>query len=149
MKVLTIRQPWASLIALGEKKIETRSWRTNYRGELLIHAGKSVDHDTCKIHPFTDVLVNHGIIFKQDMPTGLIIAKVNLIDCIQVKDEVADASLKVNKAILENGKIIAGNELEFGDFTPNRYAWILDDIEPLNEPVPAKGQLSLWEYKEE
>lgn len=43
MKAITIRQPWASLIALGEKKIETRSWQTKYRGPILIHAGKSVD----------------------------------------------------------------------------------------------------------
>lgn len=43
MKALTVRQPWASLIACGAKTIETRSWRTSYRGWLAIHAGKTID----------------------------------------------------------------------------------------------------------
>lgn len=141
MKVLTIRQPWASLIALGEKHIETRSWRTKYRGPLLIHAGKSVDNDICKIHPFTDVLVNHGIIFQQDMPRGIIIAKCELVDCQKII-EVDDLC----GAITESNLFVDGNEYLFGDFTPGRYAWILDNIEMLKEPIPAKGKLSLWEY---
>ncbi|MBV4425848.1 hypothetical protein KM802_11330, partial [Clostridium tyrobutyricum] len=41
MKVLTIIQSWDSLITLGDKHIETRLWRTKYRGSLLIHAGKT------------------------------------------------------------------------------------------------------------
>lgn len=45
MKVLTIKQPWASLIIEGYKRFEFRSWKTNYRGELLIHAGKSIDKE--------------------------------------------------------------------------------------------------------
>ena len=43
MKVITLIQPWATLIMLQEKKIETRSWSTNIRGEIAIHAGKKVD----------------------------------------------------------------------------------------------------------
>ena len=38
MKVLTLTQPWATLVAIGAKRIETRSWATKYRGPLLIHA---------------------------------------------------------------------------------------------------------------
>ena len=45
MKVLTIKQPWATLIAKGYKEYEFRTWNTKYRGELLIHAGKGVDKE--------------------------------------------------------------------------------------------------------
>jgi hypothetical protein len=43
VKALSIRQPWAWLIVTGYKDIENRSWRTNYRGPLLIHAGRAID----------------------------------------------------------------------------------------------------------
>ena len=42
MKVLTVREPWASLIGEHIKLIETRSWATNYRGELYIHASQTL-----------------------------------------------------------------------------------------------------------
>lgn len=140
MKALTIIQPWASLIALGEKKIETRSWRTKYRGPVLIHAGKSVDHDICKTNPFSAVLVDHGIVFKQDMPTGVILARCNLVDCLKITHEDGI------EAQLENDFIARDNEYCFGDYSPGRFAWILDNIYPLKEPIPAKGKLSLWEF---
>jgi hypothetical protein len=47
MKVISIIQPWATLIAIGEKKFETRSWSTKYRGELAIHASKKIDKAAC------------------------------------------------------------------------------------------------------
>ena len=45
MKVLTIKQPWATLIMQGDKRFEFRSWQTKYRGDLLIHAGKGIDKE--------------------------------------------------------------------------------------------------------
>ena len=48
MKVLTIKQPWATLIMQGDKRFEFRSWQTKYRGELLIHAGKGIDKEAVK-----------------------------------------------------------------------------------------------------
>ena len=45
MKCLTIKQPWASLIIDGYKKYEFRSWKTNYRGKIFIHAGKNLEKD--------------------------------------------------------------------------------------------------------
>lgn len=52
MKVLSIRQPWASMIATGHKTIETRKWKTDYRGDLLICSSKKHDGDTDSFHPF-------------------------------------------------------------------------------------------------
>lgn len=92
MKVLSIQQPWASLIVAGHKKIETRSWNTKYRGELLIHASmKAPDMGICLDEPFVSILAKDGLIGKQmlgkssgyffpNMPLGKIIGKVNLYD---------------------------------------------------------------------
>ena len=43
MKALTIKEPWATLIIEGYKEYEFRSLKTNYRGKILIHAGKSLE----------------------------------------------------------------------------------------------------------
>ena len=48
MKVITIKQPFASLIAKGYKEYEFRTWRTNYRGYILIHSGKNIDKEAIK-----------------------------------------------------------------------------------------------------
>lgn len=141
MKVITLIQPWASLIAFGEKKIETRSWNTNYRGPLLIHAGKKVEHDLCQQQPFKDVLLKHGIALKDQIPTGVIIAKCELVDCVKIK--------RTNGLVawLEKGYVADDYEYPFGNYTPGRFAWILDNVEIINEPIPAKGKLGLWDFK--
>ena len=76
MKVITIKQPWASLIASGIKEYEFRSWKTNYRGKLLIHAGNGVDKD---IDKFKDLNLEY--------PKKRIVALVELIDCLKLDDE--------------------------------------------------------------
>ena len=77
MKVLTIKQPWASLIIEGYKRFEFRSWKTNYRGELLIHAGKSIDKEAYERLKG----------YLKEMPLGKIIGKVELVDCIRTTPE--------------------------------------------------------------
>lgn len=147
MKVLSLIQPYATLIALGEKRIETRSWKTNYRGELYIHASKKIDSIMYR-EPFCKMLFlkyNYG---PYELPSGMIIAKCNLVDCFKIVIEN-----KLNKvAYAEMGDsryVINGNEYLFGDYTPGRWAWILQDIEMLKEPIPAKGKLSIWNYEME
>lgn len=144
MKTLTLIQPWATLIALGEKRIETRSWKTSYRGPLLIHAGKKIDKVACEEYFIKGMLQKHGYA-SDNLPTGLIIAKCELIDCIEI-DLGTDGRNHI--AHLKNGLRVDNNEYCFGDYTPGRYAWILDNIEILKEPIPAKGKLSLWEFEE-
>lgn len=150
MKAITILQPFATLIALGEKHFETRSWKTDYTGGLLIHAGKGKDYMyLCDEEPFKSVLAKHGY-NKNNLPMGAIIAKTNLNNCLKVKQETVDTSLTVIKAELEDGEKITGNELKFGNFAKGRYAWWLEDTKLLKEPIPAKGQQRLWnfDYKE-
>lgn len=139
MKVITLIQPWGSLIALGEKKIETRSWKTDYRGPLLIHAGMKVNICSKK-GIFKNVLETHGYT-KETLPTGLIIAKCNLVDCLEI------VQAGVCYGTLSNGMEVSGNEYQFGDYQIGRYAWLLKNIELLKDPIPAKGQLRLWEYE--
>ena len=76
MKVITIKQPWATLIAKGYKEYEFRTWKTKYRGDILIHAGKGTDKEA--MTRFKDL--------KLEYPKGCIIAKAKITDCIYVDD---------------------------------------------------------------
>jgi hypothetical protein len=90
MKVLTIKQPWASLIMLGYKRFEFRSWKTNYRGKLLIHAGQGIDKEAMKrLQKY----------IPKDMPKGKILGKAKLVDCVKMSPEFKLELLKENKDI--------------------------------------------------
>jgi hypothetical protein len=69
VRALTIRQPWAELIIRGEKDVENRSWKTDHRGPLLIHAATAVDRAACEAH---------GI--SLDVPRGALVGIVELVD---------------------------------------------------------------------
>lgn len=133
MKCLTIRQPWAMLIALGEKEFETRSWRTAYRGEIGIHAGLKINKKVCEQEPFKSVLAKHGYT-ADNLPTGAIIATSQLTGCYEVTPEV------------DLREWIQGNEYVFGNYEEGRFAWKFEEIVQLSDPIPAKGQLSIWNY---
>lgn len=151
MKCLSLMEPFATLVALEEKKIETRSWKTNYRGKLAIHASKNINKaskGSCLKNEFLKVL-NDKYIFKNEnnkiqynFNFGNIVAICDLINCLQMKEFYEDY------VILENGMKIIGNELIFGDYTPGRYAWILDNIQLLRKPIEVKGHLGLWNYND-
>ena len=126
MKVLTIKQPWATLIMQQDKRFEFRSWQTKYRGELLIHAGKGVDKDAMK---------RLAKYVPENMPTGKILGKAKLIECIK-----CDKAFK-EKCQKENKNIYAKSIFE------EKYAWQLEDVEVFKEPIDAKGKLSLWEFE--
>lgn len=133
MKCLTIRQPWATLIALGEKQIETRSWRAAHRGELAIHAGMQVNKAICRTEPYQSLLARHGYT-ADNLPTGKIIAVSRIADCCEVTPELAQQGWP------------GGNEYVFGNYAEGRYAWKLEEVVPLVHPIPAKGRLGFWEY---
>lgn len=148
MKALSILQPWATLIAIGAKTIETRSWATKYRGPLAIHASKGWPkkiEDVRFIDPFFKVLMEAGYRFSDQFPRGAVIATCRLVDCLYIGPTYM--------SLYRNGKpcgkyapLPKGNELAFGDYTSGRYALILEDVKPLPEPIPAKGMLGLWEW---
>ncbi len=126
MKVLTLREPWASLVGERIKTIETRSWPTNYRGELYIHA------DTYKI-PKKDVRANELASWLSGaLNYGYIFAKCNLVDCIRIDKDFAEQIKKIDM-----------RNFLCGDYATGRYAWILADIEYISV-IPAKGHLGIW-----
>ncbi|CAB1249637.1 ASCH domain-containing protein [Clostridium sp. MT-14] len=142
MKVLTILQPFATLIAIGEKNFETRGWKTSYRVDLLIHAGKGkVYMDLCDREPFKSILKKHGYNNKNNLPMGKIIAKVCLRCCIYISKDLEDSA-----EIGWDGITIEGNEYEFGDYTAGRYVWELTDLEKFKEPISVRGQQRLWNF---
>ena len=128
MKALTLTQPWASLVAVGAKRIETRSWRTDYRGPIAIHAAKGWTADD---RDFAADLIARGVIPLLDgMPRGCVVAIAWLWDVIPTE--------KVPQAALDR-------EGEYGDYSPGRWAWGFRHIETLTEPRPARGALGLWD----
>jgi hypothetical protein len=141
-RVLSLIQPWGSLISFNEKLIETRPWSTQYRGRLYIHAGKKIERRLVPAEVFMEALARHGIQELNQLPTGLILARCNLVDCLKVIE------VRRGEAKLENGQTVSGNEFQFGYYAPGRYAWILSDIEMLEHRIPAKGQLGIWKYNQ-
>ena len=125
MKVLTIKEPWATLIIEGYKKYEFRSWKTKYRGELLIHAGKGIDKEA--MNRLSKYL-------PDELPLGKILGKVTLCDCIKCDDEFKEACIKENKDVYAKSS-----------FEEN-YAWQVDNVEVFDNPIEVKGKLGLWDY---
>jgi hypothetical protein len=166
MKAITIRQPWAQLIAAGLKTIETRSWPTKYRGPLAIHAG-------LRPHPFEDAL--HRLLESKRMspfeatilagttdtrlvPRGAVVATATLtdvlpvfgsdwptdIDCIGMVSPSMAVRWKAGGCMSD--AVDVSDQVQFGDFTPGGFAWILDDVTRLDDPVPAVGKQGLWPW---
>lgn len=130
MKVLSLIEPWATLIKEGKKVIETRNWKTSYRGILYIHASskKIKKNDTHTIELLK-------LIPNIPMGYGNIICKCKLVDCIYMDKDFIN-QIKRNKV-----------EYICGDYGLGRYAWILEDVKPLDIPIPAKGRLNIWNFE--
>ena len=126
MKILTIVEPFASLIKNKKKYIETRSWKTSYRGELFIHASNKKIPKEWKDNP--------NYMISSEVNYGKIICKCRLVDCIYMDEDF------INK-IKENNY----DEYLLGIYKVERYAWVLDDIEEI-EPISAKGHLGIWNF---
>lgn len=142
MKAITVIQPWASLLAEGAKLYETRSWKTNYRGEILIHAGKKdplFGISAMSDEAWTDACIAlgiHGTVNRfEHLPTGAIIGKTRLVNCIEITPEFS-----------ERMRRDFPTEYSFGDFTPGRYAWAMKDTEAFDEPIWLSGKQGLWNY---
>lgn len=130
MKVLSLTEPFATLIKNGIKTIETRSWKTNYRGKLYIHASSTKipkDYRSNK-----DLM---SLVDVNELNYGNIICCCDLVDCIQMDDNFIN-EIRKNK-----------NEYICGLYSKGRYAWILKNIETLDNPIKAKGHLGIWNLK--
>lgn len=131
IKVLSITEPYATLIKENKKTIETRSWKTSYRGELYIHASST---KVPKQYKENIELMN--LVDDKEYNFGKIICKCELVDCIYMtKDFVND--MKENNY----------QEYICGVYEVGRYAWILKNIKILEIPITAQGHLGIWDYE--
>lgn len=121
MKALTILQPWAELIATGQKRIENRVWSTSYRGLLAIHAGKS----RSRLGDYEPL--------PERMEFGAIIAVANLVDCLSI-DELRDGGAP---------------GLEDHEFAEGPWCWVLDNVRRLDKQIPYRGAQGLFEIPDE
>ncbi len=115
---LSVRQPWASLIVAGLKSVEIRSWPTNYRGVLHIHAAKTIDTDGMKRFYLETPLV------------GVLIGTVKLIKV----EEFTDATWES----------LADAHLDLGPFVPGYYAWHLADPRIFSYSISCQGRTGIF-----
>ena len=135
MKALTIKQPWASLIAHGVKDVENRNWNTRFRGKFFIHAGKTFDTEAKLTKRQVEACVKAGLLKQAedgswdwliDFPRGAIIGEATLTSVLQPSINTSD-----DTSIWKE------------DFS---YGMVLSDVKLLDAPINVNGKLGFWEY---
>jgi uncharacterized protein YacL (UPF0231 family) len=126
IKAITLHQPWASLVG-KYKHYETRGKATNYRGKIAIHAAIRQETTDYQVNELSDLLVG------EEIPFGSVIAIAQLTDCIKMTEEFISQQSET--------------ELRCGLWEVGRYAWKLENVEILDEPIPARGMPGLWEIE--
>lgn len=142
MKAITIHQPWASAVAFGLKRFETRPRKTNHRGPIAIHAGKTLNEEALSemlYLPWQDhiqlpVSRMWSPISGQDFPQGAIIAVAELSECLEMDEALIEAQ--------------SPHERAMGHWESGRYAYQLDNVKPIT-PIPIGGKQGLWNWDEE
>ena len=140
MKALTLTQPWASLVACGEKRFETRSWQPYHLGQVAIHAAKGMPTWVPEVVEGSPVirglLDEHGWSLDE-LPMGAMIAVARL--------EWAEPTSSVYlQDVLD--RLGGQHERDLGDYGPGHWAWYLTGVHQLSKPIPALGKLGLWEW---
>jgi len=128
VKVVTIKQPFATLIKEGIKEYEFRTWKTKHRGKILIHAGQGIDKKAMKKYEHLNL----------EYPSGQIIAEATLTDCIPIDEEA-------RKMLEEKNPLVYSSIIKHKEW--KGYGWKLENVKSI-DPIPIKGKLSLWEYEE-
>ncbi|HAL07380.1 MAG TPA: hypothetical protein DCP26_08540 [Brevundimonas sp.] len=130
IKALSVWEPWASLIAAGVKRHETRHWETTYRGPIAIQAARTLDLAGAPDQLCQDVL---GPLWPKERPRGRVVAVAYLSDCIPT-----------DRVLQE----LTAADREAGNYAAGRFAWRLDDIRPLTEPIPLTGRQGLFNWEQ-
>lgn len=151
MKAITLWQPWATAVARGSKRMETRSWRTSYKGPLAIHAAKRCDKDELVFYRshwnWCGALGLAMAVAKplwEELPFGAIVAVATLKFCIQT-DRLTLGDLDQKRQVRDGYEWC---ERQLGDYTLGRWAWVLEDVTQI-EPIPWKGRQGLFEIPDE
>lgn len=154
MRGLSLTQPWASLVAFGEKMFETRSWGTKYRGPVLIHAAFRFPNEAralCDREPWARLLRYRA---TADLPRGQVLAVATLGWCGQIVEQLEEEKTghgvtrwrgRMIGDVEANGLLATTpNERLVGDWRVGRWIWQLTNVRELAYPIPARGMLGLW-----
>ena len=154
MYAITLHQPWASLIALGIKNVETRSWPvpSHLVGQTIaIHAGKKiVRQPECRVE--REMLARFGGDWHGDIPTGRVVATAILAGMARVASINPLTGNAVHDLSTETGCAVGLGWTRtdpWGDFSPGRWLWLLAEVKPLPEPVQAVGHQSFWLWNDQ
>lgn len=134
IKCLSMTQPWASLVAGGFKRFETRAKNTGHRGLLAIQSATSFPRyaqKLCFTDPFRSALVQMGYTHPVDLPLGRVLS-ILWLETTFPTEEIAPKLKRI--------------ELAFGNYAPGRWAWELLYTRQLDQPVPARGYPWLWDW---
>lgn len=143
IKAISLWQPWASAIVCGWKQIETRHWKTDHRGLLAIHAARNTN-GLREYRDMVDQGIPSGVSYfgddeLDDLPRGAIVAVAHLVDVVPTE------------RICDRGTIygieFSPAERWYGNYDPERYGWVLQNVAPLAEPVPWKGSQGIFEIE--
>ena len=151
MYAITLHQPWALLIALGIKAVETRSWPAPERliGQTIaIHAGKKiVKQPGCLVEK--EMLVRIGRDWRRAIPSGVVLATATLTGMARVKQVNPTTGHAVHDGSTEVGCAVGLGQTRidsWGDFSPGRWLWFLADVRALPVPSPTIGHQSFWRW---
>jgi hypothetical protein len=134
MKALSIKQPWASLIAHGIKDIENRTWKTNFRGRIYIHASAKF-----AFRHFDEMLDDNQLELAKELNcvlhTSAIIGEVDIVDCVINHPSIwAEKTHYFAHTKVPIDKII--------------YNWVLSNPMLYDKPIlNVKGKLSFWDFE--
>ncbi|HVT78326.1 MAG TPA: ASCH domain-containing protein [Acidimicrobiales bacterium] len=185
MKALTLHEPWATDVAEGRKRIETRGWSTRYRGPLAIHAARtlrSVEYlgwlERHLGEPDAELAAYAGRVSfattrrgntrvtRHPFSLGCVIATCELVDVVPIVVAGSDRLVPERAAPPCVAPSASGRDLvahwawddesgdadvryfaerSHGDYRAGRFAWLLDNVQPLSEPIAVAGKQGLWE----
>ena len=139
VRAISLHQPYASGVALGLKRNETRHWPTKYRGPLAIHAAQRTTRDVREVFERIVAECDRAAYERIDtlcecdfdrLPFGAYVCTCVLADCVRVEDFPR----------------VSERERLFGNYAPGRFVWVLDRITPLPSPIPARGRQGFWTW---
>lgn len=155
MKAISIWQPWASAIAVGSKRIETRSWETSYRGSLLIHASKRCNKGEilslksnwtwCGVLRPLGLGMGGDVDPESVLPFGAIVAIANLVDCRRTDRFRLHEINAPQYPAGERSELYSWTEGMLGDFGLGRFGWMLDDVRRIDPVIPFRGAQGLFD----